>query len=169
MRVEMVQKVASLLRERRAIDRRVANILGNWPHPDALASWVAAEVLDVTFEGEGPAASRPGRLPARSWCEGFGPAVRVRWHASGCSHRPQDDPQDSCTLDFFGAGRSSEDATPQWTVEWIELASPKVFGFNAPSRLVYTVGGSQPWLSPHQVAALRLLSATTEPVLTRYH
>lgn len=178
VRIEMVRKVASSLRERNDLERRLVNLTGVPVQRQTLASWIAAEVLGVRFVDDGAVRAGAGVLPDEAWCAGFGPEVLVRWSVPGAQAAAGDRDQaddgcgrrGACLLDLCAGGSAGGSAAGgAWTIDRLDLVAPSPDGRVPRARCVYVTDGRDSLLSSDQVAALRLLSATAVPALTRYH
>ena len=142
----MVRKVASLLRERGELDRRLANVTGAGS-PDGLAAWLSGELWDVrTPSSGGPGVFAAGPLAGRS--------VTSVW-AGDC--QPDQHPEADFVLEYLTA-------TPGLSVERVRLIAR-----NGDSVEVFPRAQSPLDVDPAVAEGLRMLSSQFAPPLTRYH
>jgi len=154
----MARKLATLLRERNEIDKRLGNVIAAELDRTAVGRWVAHEVLGVELGEDGG----PDRLPPdAAWAEGFGPEVTVTW-------APADEVPGGarCLLVLHGSERTSEVSV--WWVDKLELVD-----LESGARLVLHEtaqdSGFSGVLEDAQHATLVLFSSSYQPKLSRYH
>lgn len=155
----MLRKVASLLRERNSIDRRLQNITGTDASPTALADWLAQELLDLEpLPGgrgsrftEGPLA---GATVATLWVPAQSPSAD-RVATTYLLELHSDEADDSVGLAHCG----------HLTVERLVLVGRG----GATWELYPEAEAAHLTLGTDQRDALALFSAETVLPLTRYH
>ena len=154
----MARKLATLLRERNEIDKRLGNVLATDLDRTAVGRWIAHEVLGVEPGEDGG----PDRLPpGAAWAEGFGPEVAVAW-------APVDEVPDGarCLVVLHGGEGASE--VSMWWVDMLELVD-RASGARLVLHETTPDGGFAGVLEEAQHAALAQFSSSYRPRLSRYH
>ena len=152
----MARKLATLLRERNEIDKRLGNVIAAELDRAAVGRWVAHEVLGVEPGEDGG----PDRLPPdAAWAEGFGPEVAVTW---------ADEVPDGarCLVVLHGSERTS--AVSMWWVDKVELVD-LASGARVVLHEAAPDAGFSGVLEDAQHATLVLFSSAYQPRLSRYH
>jgi hypothetical protein len=164
----MVRKVASLLRERNELNRRLSNVTGGALEPWLLACWLSEELWDVhvpagSVTSGGPQFAELDRQPVGVFTAGAlaGRTVQSVW--VGCDEDPLA-PHDADFALEYVASVPWEDLSGRLSVEQVRLVAhdgsvTQVFPENA-----------SPLAVPRAVYdALGQLSVEFMPALTRYH
>ena len=152
MREHLVRKVASLLRERDELDRRLANVTGGAVTPEALAGWLSRELWDVDAPpGGGIGVFTDGPLRGRS--------VACVWTAG------DDTPADDIPA------RADADYVLEYTARPGRLSVERVrlVARDGTAAEVFPKAAAPLRVDDDQAAALGLFSAGFAPPLTRYH
>lgn len=154
----MARKLATLLRERNEIDKRLGNVIATELDRTAVGRWVAHEVLGVEPGEDGG----PDRLPPdAAWAEGFGPEVTVAW--ADADEVPGGA---RCLLVLHGSERTGE--VSMWWVDKLELADLES-GAHLVLHETAQDSGFSGVLEDAQHATLALFSSSYQPKLSRYH
>ena len=74
---ELIQRVADLLRERNAIDARIAQIIGRPVTSGYLGEWVASQIFDIELDAPAAGGRIDGRFRSGSLKDR---TVSVKWH-----------------------------------------------------------------------------------------
>ncbi|GAB7043958.1 MULTISPECIES: hypothetical protein [Catenuloplanes] len=130
MRDEQLELIAELVRERNAIDARIAGMIGRPMVSGHLGDWIAARIFDITLERSATAAAYDGRFVGGPLA---GRTVNIKWYAK---REGLLDVTESDLLDYY-----------------LVLAGP-------PAPATHSRGAIRPWLiaSVHLFDARQLLA-----------
>jgi hypothetical protein len=117
-----VRDVARLLRERNAIDEKIARITGRPVASGHLGEWVASQIFDIRLEESASAPGIDGRFRAGPL---QGRTVNVKWYMK---HQGLLDSSESAVLDYYlvlagppSPAGSSRGTTRPWCIESVYL------------------------------------------------
>ena len=158
VRLELARKLATLIRERNEMDKRLGNVIAAELDRIAVGRWVVHEVLGVELGQDGG----PDRLPPdAAWAEGFGPEVVVAWAPADLVPGGA-----RCLMVLHGSERTSE--VSMWWIDKLELVD-----LDTGARLVLHEtlpdSGFAGALEDAQHATLLQFSSSYQPKLSRYH
>jgi len=161
---EPARQVAELLRQRNAIDARIAEVIGRPVTAGHLGEWVAAQIFDIEMEASASAPGIDGRFRSGPL---QGQSVNVKWYMK---HQGLLDTSPSSALDHYlilagppSQAGSSRGTTRPWCIESVYL-------FAARQLLAeHTARGVKPGIassvSKRQWAAAQIYPVAGSPVL----
>ena len=188
----MVRKVASLLRERNELDRRLANVTGGAASPDELVAWLSEEFWGVRTPPGGvigvfAAGPLAGRSVASVWvgsgardqaapANGQTPAwdgAEARTHTGGDVAAPAERPLEKETPDSDDvaiSGASADYVLEYLTVKpGLSVERVRLIGRDGGAAEVFPQALSPLEVDEAAAEGLRALSSRFVPPLTRYH
>jgi len=155
MHHEALPLVAGLLRERNAIDAKIAAVVGRPMAAGHLGEWIAARIFDIELESDATTAGFDGRFASGSL---IGRTVNVKWYPK---HEGLLDLTNSGSVDFYlvlagptAPATHSRGAVRPWCITSVYLFDARELLNDLRGRRVKIGGGSSVRASQWEAAQI---------------